>query len=172
MNGIAEKLEAVFNDIAQTRMAGVPICNSALRVQVVGLREWQGRWVGVLVTPWTISLVLMPGPDAPLDTLGPEEKKAWDFPSGKYEFMGLNEPALGTCQTCSLISPVIDFENQEDAVTVARQVMEALFVSAQVDPKADADRKEMLKNAQPMVEPGLNKPLSRRDFLRGAFLEK
>ena len=82
MNEIAEKLEAVFTDIAQTRMAGMPICNEALRVQVVGLREWQGRWVGVLVTPWTISMVLMPGPDAPLDMLGMEEKKAWDFPSG------------------------------------------------------------------------------------------
>jgi hypothetical protein len=50
--------------------------------------------------------------------------------------------------------------------------MEALFVPAQVDPKADADHKEMLKNAQPMVEPGLKKQLSRRDFLRGAFVEK
>ena len=43
--------------------------------------------------------------------------------------------------------------------------MEALFVPAQVDPKADADHKEMLKNAQPMVEPGLKKQLS-RDFAR------
>ena len=172
MNAVAAKLEAVFDDIAQTRMAGVPICNSALRVQVVGLREWQGRWVGVLVTPWTISLVLMPGPDAPLPVLGMEEKKAWDFPSGKYEFFGLNEPALGTCQVCSLISPVIDYENQEDAVTVARQVMEALFVPVPVEPERAATREDMLKNAQPMTESGLKKPLSRRDFLRGAFLEK
>lgn len=172
MNEIAEKLEAVFTDIAQTRMAGLPICNEALRVQVVGLREWQGRWVGVLVTPWTISMVLMPGADAPLGTLGPEEKKAWDFPSGKYEFFGLNEPALGSCQVCSLISPVIDYENQEDAVNVARQVMEALFVPARVEPQAAADREVMLRNAQPMVEPGLKKQLTRRDFLRGAFLEK
>ena len=172
MNEIVEKLEAVFTDIANTRMAGLPICNEALHVQVVGLREWQGRWVGVLVTPWTISLVMMPGADAPLDTLGPEEKKAWDFPSGKYEFFGLNEPALGTCQTCSLISPVIDFENQEDAVKVAGQVMEALFVPARVEPLTDVARAEMLKNAQPMVESGLKKQLSRRDFLRGAFLEK
>jgi [NiFe] hydrogenase assembly HybE family chaperone len=172
MNEIAAMLEAVFNDIAQTRMASVPICNSALHVQVVGLREWQERWVGVLVTPWTISLVLMPGPDAPLPVLGMEEKKAWDFPSGKYEFFGLNEPALGTCQVCSLISPVIDYENQDDAVTVARQVMEALFVPAPVEPKRAVTREDMLKNALPMTESGLKKPLSRRDFLRGAFLEK
>ena len=82
--------------------------------------------MGVLVTPWTISLALMPGDKAPLRTLGPEEKMSWEFPSGKYEFMGLNEPALGTCQTCSLISPVIDIERHEDAVSIAEQVMDAL----------------------------------------------
>jgi [NiFe] hydrogenase assembly HybE family chaperone len=172
MNEIAEKLDAAFNDIAQIRMAGLPICNPALRVEVVGLSEWQGRWVGVLVTPWTISMVLMPGPDAPLAMLGQEEKKAWDFPSGKYEFMGLNEPALGSCQICSLISPVNDIQTHEEAVTIARQVMEALFVPAQAALNGEADRKAMLSNAQPMIESGLKKPLSRRDFLRGAFLEK
>ena len=116
MNAVEQKLEAVFNDIAETRMAGLPICNPAVRVQAVGFREWQEHWVGVLVTPWTLSLVLMPGDKAPLKTLGSDEKMSWEFPSGKYEFMGLNEPALGTCQTCSLISPVVDFERHEITV--------------------------------------------------------
>jgi [NiFe] hydrogenase assembly HybE family chaperone len=168
MEAIAERLETAFEDIAQTRMAGLPICNPALHVQVVGLCEWQGRWVGVLITPWTISLVLMPGADAPLETLGPEEKKAWDFPSGKYEFFGLNEPSLGTCQVCSLISPVIDFESQGDAENIARQVMEALFVPAQADTKGDAAGKEAVEPLT--IESIVTKPLSRRDFLRGGFL--
>jgi [NiFe] hydrogenase assembly HybE family chaperone len=166
MNAVKEELESVFNEIARSRMAGLPICNPALRVQVVGLREWQGRRVGVLVTPWTISLVLMPGDDAALDPLAPQEKKTWEFPSGKYEFMGVNEPALGTCQTCSLISPVIDIETQEDAVNIARQVMTALFVLKQADHERDA----VSRTASPMVAPAEQKPVSRRDFLRGNFL--
>lgn len=170
MNAVEQKLEAVFRDIAETRMAGLPICNSALRVQAVGFREWQEHWVGVLVTPWTISLALMPGDKGPLKTLGADEKMSWEFPSGKYEFMGLNEPALGTCQTCSLISPVVDFERHEDAVKVAEQVMEALFVKDESDAKRDADRKQMVEAARLQGEPVLDKPLSRRDFLRGSFL--
>ena len=170
MNAVEQKLEAVFNDIAATRMAGLPICNPAVRVQAVGFREWQEHWVGVLVTPWTLSLVLMPGDKAPLKTLGSDEKMSWEFPSGKYEFMGLNEPALGTCQTCSLISPVVDFERHEDAVKVAEQVMEALFVKDESDAKRDADRKQMVEAARLKGEPVLDKPLSRRDFLRGSFL--
>jgi len=170
MKAVEQKLEAVFNDIAQTRMAGLPICNPAVRVQAVGFCEWQERWGGVLVTPWTISLVMLPGDDAPLKTLASDEKMTWEFPSGKYEFMGLNEPALGTCQTCSLISPVIDVETHEDAVSIAREVMEALFLSDQSDQKREADRKKMLETARLNGEPVLDKPLSRRDFLRGSFL--
>jgi [NiFe] hydrogenase assembly HybE family chaperone len=170
MNAVEQKLEAVFTDIAETRMAGLPICNEALHVQAVGFREWQEHWVGVLVTPWTISLVLMPGDKGPLKTLGQDERMSWEFPSGKYDFMGLNEPALGTCQTCSLISPVIDFERHEDAVKVAEQVMEALFVKDDSDAKRDADRKQMVEAARLKGEPVLDKPLSRRDFLRGSFL--
>jgi [NiFe] hydrogenase assembly HybE family chaperone len=169
VNEIEQKVEVVFKDIADTRMAGLPICNEALRVQAVGFREWQEHWVGVLVTPWTISLVLMPGANGPLKVLGPDEKMTWEFPSGKYEFMGLNETALGTCQICSLISPVVDVASQEDAVSIAGQVMEALFVS-ESDAARDAVRKVEAEAARLNGEPVLKQPLSRRDFIRGAFL--
>jgi [NiFe] hydrogenase assembly HybE family chaperone len=129
-----------------------------------------GALAGGLVTPWTISLVLMVGEDASLDALAPDEKMTWEFPSGKYEFMGLNEPALGTCQTCSLISSVIDVERHEDAVSIAEQVMAALFSSGRSDQNRDADRKEMMEIARLNGEPVKGKPLSRHDFLRGSFL--
>jgi [NiFe] hydrogenase assembly HybE family chaperone len=170
VNEIEHKLEAVFKDIADTRMAGLPICNEALHVQAVGFREWQEHWVGVLITPWTISLVLMPGEKGPLKVLGPDQKMIQVFPSGSYDFMGLNETALGTCQICSLISPVVDVASQEDAVSIAAQVMEALFVSDESDAKRDADRKVQAEAARLNGEPVLKQPLSRRDFIRGAFL--
>jgi [NiFe] hydrogenase assembly HybE family chaperone len=170
MNAVEEKLEAVFRDIADTRMAGLPICNPALRVQAVGFREWQGRWVGVLVTPWTISLVLLAGTEAPLDELAPDTKQTWKFPSGKYAFMGLNEPALGGCQVCSLISPVVDVACQEDAVSIAEQVMTALFSTELADGQRDAERKATLEAARLKGEPVIKQELSRRDFLRGNFL--
>jgi [NiFe] hydrogenase assembly HybE family chaperone len=172
MNAVEQKLEAVFKNIANTRMAGLPICNEAMRVQAVGFREWQEHWVGVLITPWTISLVLMSGEKGPLKMLGADEKMTWAFPSGNYEFMGLQESALGTCQICSLISPVIDVERHEDAVSIAEQVMAALFSSDQSDQIRDAERKVKLEAARLSGEPipMKDKTLSRRDFLRGNFL--
>jgi hypothetical protein len=69
-----------------------------------------------------------------------------------------------------LISPVIDVERHEDAVSIAEQVMEALFSSDQSDQIRDAGHKTKLEAARLSGEPVLDKTLSRRDFLRGNFL--
>lgn len=171
MNAAADKLEAVFGKIANTRMAGLPICNTTLRVQAVGCREWQGYWLSVLVTPWMINLILMAGEKAQLLTLALDQKVTWEFPSGRYEFMGLNEAELGACHICSLISPVKHIESHEEAVSIAEQVMRELFVSETTDAQRDADNKSMFEVARMLGEPIKDKLLSRRDFLRGSFLE-
>jgi [NiFe] hydrogenase assembly HybE family chaperone len=160
-----QKLEAVFSEIAATRMADVPIVNSALRVEAVGFREWQGRWAGVLVTPWTINLMLLPGQDAQLEKLPPDTRATWIFPSGVYEFMGLDEPALGICHICPLISPVHEFTAHEDALAVAREIINALFdAGARKDELAG-----MIEDSRLKGEALGQKNISRRDFLRMPF---
>lgn len=154
------KLEAVFKEIARTRMSDVPILNPALRVEAVGFRVWEGRWIGVLVTPWMINLVLLPGASAPLNPLALGEKSVWRFPSGSYEFMRLNEPMLGACHVCSLISPVLDFSMHEEAVSVAQEIISSLFVEVEDKPPANIEDARLTG--------GLIKQqnMSRRDFLR------
>ena len=51
-------------------MAGVPMLNPALRVQAVGFRHWQSHWLGVLVTPWFMNLMLLPRIDCGLVAAG------------------------------------------------------------------------------------------------------
>ena len=161
-----QKIEAVFNEIARTRMQGVPIINPALRVEAVGFREWDGRWIGVLLTPWTINLMLLPGQDAPLIPLSLDEKMLWDFPSGAYEFMGLNDPVIGTCHICSLISPVTQFATHEEALAVAQEIIVALFAAAE-------DKNELaarIEDARLKGESIARQNISRRDFLRMPFM--
>lgn len=170
MNQAAQKLHAVFDDIAATRMAGLPICNAALRVEVVGWREWNGRHVAVLVTPWTINLMLLPGSET-LEPLPLDATQTWKFPSGSYDFMGLNDAALGVCHTCPLVSPTLHIATQAEAVSIAEQIVEMLFVGDQSDRLRDAQRKETLEAARLNGEKISDIPLSRRDFLRGFLME-
>lgn len=169
MSPSEQKLHAVFSDIAATRMAGLPICNAALRVEVVGWREWNGCHVAVLVTPWTINLILLPG-SAALEPLPLDVKQTWTFPSGNYDFMGLNEAALGVSHICSLVSPTLHIATQEDAVSIAQQIMQQLFMEESPEQMRDEDRKESMEAARFNGEKLMDKPLSRRDFLRGSFL--
>ncbi len=161
-----QNLEAAFGEIARTRMADVPILNPALRVEAVGFRAWEGKLIGVLVTPWMINLVLLPGKDAPLIPLKLDEKKVWIFPSGEYDFMGLNEPAIGTCHICSLISPVTEFATHDEAVAVAQEILITLFTE-------DAHNNELttrIDDARLKGEAISRRNLSRRDFLRMPFM--
>ena len=167
MSDPGARLQAVFANIAATRMADVPILNLALRVEAVGFREWEGRWIGVLVTPWTINLVLLPGQDAPLEPLLLDQKQVWAFPSGTYEFMGLNEPALGPCHICPLISPVTDFATHDEALAVAHEIAASLLRD---DLAQDGELDGMIEQARLKGESLAHKQLSRRDFLRVPFL--
>lgn len=147
------RVAEVFARIAATRMRDFPLSNPQLSVETVGFRAWEGLWVGVLIAPWSMNLLLLPdvhNPHPEFRVLATAQEQTWRFPSGEYVFYGLDEPGLGPCQMCSLFSPLADIPTQAQAVEVAREVMQALFV----DPQA------ALAAAAPAS-------VSRRAFLRG-----
>jgi hypothetical protein len=55
-------------------------------------------------------------------------------------------------------------------VSIAEAAMQELFVAERSDAQRDADNKAMFEAARMQGEPIKDKPLSRRDFLRGSFL--
>ena len=89
-------------------MQNLPICNPRLKVESVGFREFEGHELGVLITPWFMNLVLLPGPDSELD-LAESSASEWAFPSGQHEFVTCRDDALGTYLTAVLFSSVSGF---------------------------------------------------------------
>jgi [NiFe] hydrogenase assembly HybE family chaperone len=128
-------LVAAFQRIAETRMAGMPLCNPALAVEAAGFRAFGGGQAGVLITPWSINLVLLPAAGTAALAFG--ERASVGFPSGSYEFMGADEPECGAFRFCSLFSPPDEFSDQEQARAVALAIMAQLFQpAAQVSRRA------------------------------------
>ncbi len=121
----AARVTALFTAIANTRMAGLPIVNPALRVEAVNFMPWENGWLGVLVTPWCMSLLWIPTRGEP--PLGqPGTKVNRRFPVITCEFMVYREAELGTYLSCSLFSPMSAFANQEDARDTATAVLQTL----------------------------------------------
>ena len=162
-----DALTAAFERIAATRMAGLPMNNPALRVAAVGFRPLdEDHLVGVLVTPWAINLMLLGDKTVSDLRLAADCRRTWEFPSGRYEFMGGDEPESGPYQFCSLFSPAFEFGDQAAAVRTAGEIMASLFVDTS---EGGADDREIARIAGRSV---MQIPTSRRGFLRGLFGER
>jgi len=120
------ELEAVYGLIHATRMQGIPILNPAIRVQAVGFRPYQGWWVGTLITPWFINLMILPG-DAPLPASQPGEEVLVVLPEGAMPFIPGHEAAIGPYLMCSLFSPLPQFADHDSARDTAQEVLRLLF---------------------------------------------
>lgn len=160
---LAAGLEAAFRRIERERMAGLPFLNPRLAVEAVGFRPWERTSLGVLVTPWSMNLMLLPVEGEQWADHRPGEQGLVRFPSGSHEFILGEEAGIGRYRMCSLFSPVLEFPDQAAAVATARAALEQLLA-----PPAEG------RQGRPRPAPGEARPsartrVSRREFLRAAL---
>ncbi len=148
-------LEAAFRRIERERMRDMPILNRALGVRALGFRLEPQGWLGVLITPWFINLMLLPAEGARWTTLAVGQSRTLALPAGGFEFVGGFEEAIGEYQFCSLFSPVLEFADQESACAVALAALEAVRMPGTL--------------SRPGAAEGSGRALSKREFLRGAL---
>jgi [NiFe] hydrogenase assembly HybE family chaperone len=183
----AAALERRFKAILQQQMQGVPMVNPALQVQAVGFQAWNDHWLGVLVTPWFMNLMLLPRVAERWQPIAERESRHYVFPAGVFEFIGSRDAELGDYQACSLFSPMFDFATQAGAADTAAAALQALFDTANrpaIDlPAAAADPVAPPTQPVPVVplapaaaaghsaltpQPPAVPALSKRDFLFGS----
>lgn len=136
----AAQVEAAFRRIERERMQGVPILNPALQVQALPFERWQGQWLGTLVTPWFMNLMLLPGDAEGWKPAREGERVFHRFAAGDFAFLGNLEPDLGEFQTCSLVSPMGQFPDQASAIATARAALAMLHVQPAPDGLAPATK--------------------------------
>lgn len=144
-------LETYFREVEQTRMRDVPILNPCLQVEAVSFQPFADGWLGVLVSPWFMNLVWLPSVET--GVVAAPDSLTLELPSGAYECQPNQAAGVGAFYTCSLFSPVLQFEDQAAAVLTARHVMLTVL-----DEQAH----------NPVIPPNQTQ-VSRRDFLRGKF---
>lgn len=126
-------------------MRSLPVYNDQLDVQVVGLRRWSEGLIGIVATPWCMNIVLVPAVDAPRRMEG--TTRTLDFPAGSYTFIAGQLAGVGALETCSLFSPMEDFDDPDVVRLVAEHAIAGLFESPQAA--------------------GETSTMGRREFLRG-----
>lgn len=166
----AGALEEVFRAILQRQMQDLPMVNPALSVEAVGFRPWHEHWLGILITPWFMNLMLLPRVCANWQPIAERESRHYVFPAGVFEFIGGRDPVLGDYQACSLFSPMFEFADQAGAHDTAAAALDALFDVASRDCGEVAALRPAELTAQVDARPGAvpapaARVLSKRDFL-------
>jgi len=166
------RLETAFRDI-ETRMRGLPFVNSRLRVEAVAFGPWKHYWLGVMVTPWSMNLMLLARDPAAWRSLTSGEKRRYVFPAGNYDFVSAHDSAIGEHFACSLFSPVLEFSDQATAIETARVARAALFDPAHSEPAEGERGPQRTQAAEPgtlaQITANFHAPLSRRDLFHGRF---
>lgn len=141
----AARVGAAFERIHREQMAGLPLLNQALEVATLGFREHAGRVVGMLVTPWMMSVVLFPGADDDdWQAMALGDKRTHAFPGGSFRFLVNRVDELGVFQVHSVHSPMRGFSNQSAALAEAAGFLERLLTPANAEPRQDQVDEELL----------------------------
>jgi len=186
---VRNQLIELFKTIEVTRMDGVPVLNKKLSVDAIGFEPFGDFYLGVLLTPWFMNLMMLPmaGHTDGLEGQKFGSKQSHALPNGQFQFIVGHEEAIGFYLSCSLFSPVFEFADQESALQTAQAALdEVLRVRDDEDePDEDHDMKEIWAGRLPtpadetsedsevreaFEEPERTGPpveLSRRDVLRG-----
>lgn len=153
-------LEAHFEQVRTTRMAGVPLLNGALRVEAVGFQpapfeaDVDGL-EGVLITPWFMSLVRLPLPTLPHgQRVGKKQVRV--FGAERFDFLGAHDPDLGYHETCALFSPMDGFATHGQARDTAEAALALIRQppAATPPPPAPPPRRAFFKALVPSASAG------------------
>lgn len=133
------ELEALFRRIHVEQMADMPVLNPALSVEAPAFRRCEYGWLGVLITPWFMNLVLLPASGSNWPSLASGQQWSFTFPSGDYVFTADNGAETGEFLTCQLFSPMYHFPDQATARTAALAALEAVAGSQPEPAEAPAE---------------------------------
>ncbi len=120
------KMVQQFETIYVEHMRDLPIVNKALQVEAVGFHEYRGHQLGVLVTPWFMNLILLPGVDN-WSNSSQGDTSSIDFPSGRIEFAVSHDKMLGTYLSAVAFRDVAELADQATARKLALEVLDNLM---------------------------------------------
>lgn len=189
---LAAEVQAVFSGINETSMAGLPIVNTMVDVDAIGFQEFDGRVIGVIITPWLMTLALFPGDDDDWSDVKVGDKARFTFPSRDYEFLANEVEGVGTYYGYAMYSPMHEFDHHDHAVAGATAFLELLMIhnenaeevldeyrlaqflqgeDMETIKQKECASKNPVVDGEVTIQASERKPLNRRELLRGDFLK-
>lgn len=158
-----------FEEIYQQQIKGTPIENPALSVEAVGFQLWNNQWVGILITPWFLNLMIMSAEKTGWSKISADAQQQWQFPCGPISMLKNADDTLGLYYCCSLASPMSAFDSHESTRQTALEIMQMLFVAGNETNDVTQDQKQASLGKLNVDAERKKVAVSRRSFLRGVL---
>ena len=157
-------LEEIYRRIWETRKHDMPFVNNALSIAAIGFRRYEGDWVGAVVSPWFLHLLILPGGGSLWSDRASGDRVKIPLPVGTLEFIADYDPDgdIPAYQYCPLFVSVSQFTSHESAMAAAEEALEVLFSVPEPLPAANEVPAAQL-DATPENEP----IPARRAFFQG-----
>ncbi|MFQ2861795.1 hydrogenase-2 assembly chaperone [Aeromonas caviae] len=122
----APRLVAQYERIAREEMQGLPFYHPAMPI-VAECTLFEGQWLGCVLTPWMLSVVVLPGPDQLWPVRGSRDRLALQLPCGNLTFMVGELPETGQLLACSLMSPIDPHLGADEGRTLVSSTLKMLL---------------------------------------------
>ena len=97
--------------------------NPRLNCASVGFTRYKGDWLGVVITPWFMDLVLLSGGGILWGDIPAGQRRYIELAHGAVAFTAAEENCLGAYQHAPLVSTVASLPDMAAAIRLANQVM-------------------------------------------------
>ncbi|QPE16878.1 hydrogenase-2 assembly chaperone [Providencia rettgeri] len=99
-------VEAAFTRVAEQSMHDLSFLHPTMPVHASEFALFEGQWVGVVITPWMLSAIILPGPEQywPRRVVG--DKVGLILPYGEMTYTVGELDGLTQYFACSLMSPL------------------------------------------------------------------
>lgn len=117
----AALLEQLFGEVAADEMRGLPFYRDHIPLRACGFQLFEQQWIGALLTPWMLSLVVLPGPQQSWQRRAVGERLMLALPCGSMGFTVSEIAGCGQYLSRSLMSPLDTSLSAERALQLAEQ---------------------------------------------------
>ncbi|MGL4666367.1 MAG: [NiFe]-hydrogenase assembly chaperone HybE [Saezia sp.] len=125
----SESICKAFEKIAENEMKDMPFLHPDVKVGAYSFQIFEDQWIGAVLTPWMLSVFILPGSDQEWPARKVGAKMGVALPRKSMSFIVSELEGLGQYLSSSLMSPLNRKKSGQELVAIAKACIDELLLT-------------------------------------------